>query len=78
MGEDHLPPKKAFCWRLTEAYISDEDFQHEQQDAETFNLRTMRAYEKLYMVSMEQRFPVPQISDLNSIFQYVSNDLPCI
>ena len=44
-----LPPKEAFYSQLTEAEISDEDYEHAQKVWETFGCKTMRDYHDLYL-----------------------------
>ena len=52
MNETQLPPKEAFFSSLSNSNITDADNAHAKEVWKTFNLRTMRDYHELYMMSM--------------------------
>ena len=45
-----LPPKEAFCSKLTDEHISDDDYAHAQKVWQTFNMKSMRDNHDLYML----------------------------
>ena len=59
MDEKQLPLKEAFYSKLTDSNIRDEDYEHGQNLWRTLNLRTMRDYHNLYMMSMLHTFRTP-------------------
>ena len=48
LEETKLPPKEAFYSKLTDENISDKDYEHAKKVWETFNMKTLRDYHKLY------------------------------
>ena len=47
-AETKLPPKEAFCSKLSDAHISDEDYAHAQKVWEAFGCETLGEYSNLY------------------------------
>ena len=66
IDEQQLPPKEAVHSKLTDSDISDQDYEHAQNEWRTFNIHTMRGYHNLYMISMLHPFPplIPFIQSL--------------
>ena len=52
MNEAHLQPKEAFFSSLTNSNITEPDYAIAKQLSNTFNVRTMRAYHELYILTM--------------------------
>ena len=52
MNETQVPPKEAFFSLVTNSNITDADYAHANDVWNTFNVRTMRDYHELYMMSM--------------------------
>ena len=48
LEETKLPPKEAFYSKLTDENISDKDYEHAKKVWESFNMKTLRDYHKLY------------------------------
>ena len=57
MDEHQLPPNEAFFSKLTDCGIRDQYYQHAQNVWRSINLQKMRAYHKLYMMSMFRPYP---------------------
>ena len=51
LDETSLPPKEAFCSKLTDEGITDDDYQHAQTVWKAFNIESMKDYHKLYNLS---------------------------
>ena len=48
LEETKLPPKEAFYSKLSDENISDKDYEHAKKVWETFKMKTLRDYHKLY------------------------------
>ena len=51
LNDRSLPPKKAFCSKLTGVGITDEDYQHAQTVWKKFNIESMKDNHNLYNLS---------------------------
>ena len=51
LKETRLPSKEEFYSRFNDENSSDEDYQNAQRVSDTFNIKTMREYHDLYLVS---------------------------
>ena len=51
LNETSLPPKEAFCSKLTGGGITDEDYQHAQTIWKEFNIESIKDYHNLYNLS---------------------------
>ena len=51
LDETNLPPKEAFCSKLTGEGITDEDYEHAHTVWKEFNIESMKDYYKLYNLS---------------------------
>ena len=49
--ETSLSPSDAFCNKLTDSHISDDDYQHAQKVWKTFNMNALADYHDLYLQS---------------------------
>ena len=67
LAETSLPPKEAFYNKLSDSYISDEDYQHAQNVWEFFGCRTFKDYHELYLVT-----DVLLLADIFETFRKIS------
>ena len=51
LEETSLPPKEAFCSKLTGECITDQDYQHAQTVWKEFNIESMKDCHHLYNLS---------------------------
>ena len=49
--ETTLPPKEQFYSTLTEEHIKDQEYEHAQKVWQTFNIRNLKEYHNLYLLT---------------------------